>query len=317
MHALVGRAMPPGVERWPVGDEAAWHARRQADMTASVAGALLGVHEFVSYYDLWCLKAGLIERSAEDSPAMRRGRLLEDDAIQVLGEDHEGWRVAPCGFYYRHPSWRIGATPDAVAIDPLRKGFGAVQIKSVEPSIFRSKWQGEDGIEPPLWITVQAIIEATLMGASWAAVAPIVVGHGVDVPLIEIPVHAGIMDKLRAETAVFWASVEEGNAPEPDFRTDAATIAGLHPEDNGQEIDLTGSNDLPELADELAVIRARGKADEARAAEIKARFRYEIGAAEAALLGGGRRVTLRTISRPGFWVEPTTFRVLRFGSTRS
>ena len=315
LHRRVAAAIPAGVERWPVDDQAAWHARRQGDVTASVAAALLGAHEFTTFYSLWHTKAGNLPRSTDDTPAMRRGRLLEDDALQVIAEDNPSWHVAPCGFYYRAAADRLGGTPDAIAFDPLRDGFGIVQIKSVEPTIFRTKWSVEDGIPtPPLWIVVQAAIEAWLTGASWAAEAPIVVGHGIDVPVIEVPVHAGVLAKLRRLSAEFWASVEAGVAPEPDYRTDGAAIAALWPEDNGIEADLSADNELPALLDEHDSLALRLRADAKRIEEIKAAVRHKLGPNASARAAGGRRITNREQTRKGHFVEGGTSRVLRIGS---
>ena len=310
----VAAAVPAGVERWPVEDEAAWHARRAQDVTASVAGALLGAHEFTTYYGLYWTKLGFGTSDA-DSPAMRRGRLLEDDALQVLREDNPGWVVVPGGHYYRHVGSRLGGTPDAFVFDPARPGFGVAQVKSVEPSIFRTKWLAEDdGVPvPPLWIVVQVLTEAWLCGASWAAVTPIVVGHGVEVPVLPVEPHPRLIAKLQAESQTFWARIAADDSPPPDFRSDGATIAGLFPDDNGEEVDLTGANDLPVLAAELDELALRIAADKARRDEIRNAFRHALGPHEAALIGDGRRVTLRTQRRAAKWVEGGTSRVLRIG----
>src|SRR5258708_3490433 len=190
-----------------------WLACRSQDVTASIAGALLGVHPYSTAYGLYLLKKGLIAEDPEETGPMRRGRLLEPVAVQMLREDKPNWTIHdhPIGYYYRDPASRLGATPDVLATDEHGKP-GIVQIKSVEPSIFRRDWKNEDGtIEPPLWIVVQGIIEAYLTGAEWAAVAPMVVGFGLEMPVIPIPLHAGILDRLKAEVSEFWQRIEANN----------------------------------------------------------------------------------------------------------
>ena len=162
----------PGVETWPVKDRTSWLALRKSDVTASAIGSLLGVHEYMTPYALWALKSGIISEDPEETPAMMRGRLLEPVAIELLREMHPSWTITTPSTYYRDPATRIGATPDALVKDPLRKGFGVLQIKTVEPSIFRRKWQTDDRtVEPPLWIATQALVEAHLTGALWASFA--------------------------------------------------------------------------------------------------------------------------------------------------
>ena len=315
---LAARAIPAGIERFRADDRVAWLKRRQADVTASVAGALLGIHEYTTYYELFCLKAGLLPADSGESPALRRGRLLEDDALQVIAEDRPAWRVENCGFYYREPAARIGATPDAIAVDPERTGFGVIQVKSVEPGIFRSKWCSEDDEPtPPTWIVLQAVIEATLTGASWAAVAPIIVGHGLYVPVVPVPIHAGVMARLRAEVKLFWQRVESGDTPDPDFRRDGATIDAVYRDDNAQELDLTGDNHAPELCAELdGLLLARRDADD-RIEAIKAELKHKLGHHESAVLADGRRITWRAQSRAMRFQPPTDSRVLRVGRPRS
>lgn len=309
------RAIPDGIERWSADDRAAWLARRQADVTASVAGALLGIHDFTTLYGLWCLKAGLLTEDPEESAPMRRGRLLEPIALHALRED-TGWHIEPAGFYYRDPIARIGATPDAFAIDREQPGFGVVQVKSVEPSVFRTKWKTEDGtIEPPLWITVQAILEATLSGASWAVVAPLVVGHGVEVHAIPVPLHAGVMTRLRTEVAKFWRSVDANEPPDPDYAADGATIAGLWSDDNGMEIDLTADARLPQLAAERDELKIALKAATDRVAVIDAEFKHRLGPNEAARLADGRRATWRTELRRQRFQPAGEVRTLRISSS--
>lgn len=305
------RAVPAGIERWAADDRSAWLARRQADVTASVAGALLGCHEFVTPFQLWNLKAGLLAEDPEETQPMRRGRLLEPVALQVLRED-TGWAVEPAGFYYRDPAARIGATPDAFAIDPARPGFGNVQVKSVEPSAFRTKWRAEDGtIEPPLWISVQAILEAALSGASWAMVAALVVGFGAEVHPVPVPLHEGVVARLRAETARFWASIAAGTPPEPNFAADGATIAGLYPDDDGREVDLTADDQLPQLAAERDVLGQEIRTATAARDRIDAEIKHRLGPHEAARIADGRRITWRAQTRALRFQPPSETRVLR------
>ncbi len=298
---------PAHVERFRADDRAAWLKRRQDDVTASVAGALLGVHEYQTAYGLWALKSGLIAEDPEESQPMRRGRLLEPVALQVLREDRPTWQVEPCGFYYRDPVARIGATPDALAVDPEREGFGVIQVKSVEPGIYRRKWRNAEGeVEPPLWIVVQAIIESALSGASWAAVAPLVMGHGVELPVVAVPLHAGIMDRLKAEVAHFWRLVEAGTPPDPDYARDGALLEWLFdPVDD--MVDLSSDNGLPALLDERETLSASKGEAEKRLKAIKTELLVKIGPHAAATVADGRTITAKRVTRKPYAVEETSF----------
>lgn len=302
------------ITRTPITDRDMWLLLRKQDVTASVAGAVLGAHEYTTCFELWALKSGLLSEDPTETPAMRRGRLLEDDALEILAEERPEWRVEPANdVYLRAPALRIGATPDAYAVDPARAGRGVVQVKTTSDMIFRQKWKGEDGaINLPVWIAVQAIVEAKLTGATWACVALLVVGHGLDLHVIDIPLHAGIWARLVDEVTEFWGRVEHNEPPAADYARDGDTIADLWPPDEmAQPLDWSADNRAPALLDEMDEAKARVKADEARLSEIKAELTEKLAGATCARLADGREIT-RTITRRGeYLAKATTFAVLR------
>ena len=301
-------------------DRAAWLAARGRDVTASQIGALFGEHEYMTPFSLWGLKTGRIPREEEETPAMQRGRLLEPVAVQMLRERFPSWKIehnAAENVYFRDPAARMGATPDVIAMAKDRGGKGVVQIKSVEASIFKRKWLDQDGeVEPPLWIALQASLEAHLTGARWAAVAPLVVGHGLDMPLIDIPLVEGVVDAMKAKVAEFWTMIEEGREPSPDFGRDADAIEAIYHADEEAEADLTGDNRIMAMLAERAfakeAIGKYGKLLDALDAEIKSK----LGNATVAHLPGGRKITWRSSKREGFFVGPKTVRVLKVPAVR-
>jgi predicted phage-related endonuclease len=306
------------IERIPAGDRATWLELRGKDVTASAAAALLGVHPFITAYELWALKAGKIAEDPEETAPMRRGRLLEPVAVQMLREERPDWVIThntgAAQVYLRDPSVRIGATPDVLAVDPDR-GPGLVQIKTVEPGVFRAKWFTDGEVQPPLWIVIQAIIEAKLTGSSWAAVAPLVVGFGVEMPIVEIPIHEGVYDKISAEVVKFWAMIGAGEEPEPDYSRDDALLSRLDRGDNGLEVDLSTDNMLPELLEERAELKARIKADTERTKDIDSEIITKLGPHERAFIPGWR-VSRPTIRRAGYTVQPTTYRQLKISPVK-
>lgn len=301
------------IERIPITSRKAWLELRGQDVTASVAGALLGpgVHDYQTAFGLWALKTSRVLEDPEETPAMQRGRLLEPVALQLLRERHPDWEIENPGIYLRDPEARIGATPDAFARHPER-GLGIVQIKTVEPSIYRRKWLPEGNgaeAEPPLWIAVQAIIEATLAGAKWAMVTPLVVSYGLDMPEIEIPIHAGVYDRVKAEVAQFWKMVDTDSAPEPDYGRDSGIIGSMYPDANGQEIDLSADNMLPELLEERARLKQDAKEHEARIKAIDAEIAHKMGPHERAYLPGWR-LSRPTVFRKAYSVAASSYRRL-------
>lgn len=279
-------------------------------------GALLGVHPYQTAYGAWALKTGRISEDPEESPAMRRGRLLEDDALQILAEERPDWTVIPANdVYWRDTDVRLGATPDAFAIDPLRRGKGIIQVKTASDLALKRSWSVDDQIEVPLWIACQAIVEAKLTGASWAAVLLLVCGQGLEIEILDVPIHDGVFDRLVDEVRKFWAMVEAGEEPAPDYGRDGGIIAELYPEDHGTEIDLSGDNALPVLIGERIDLKAEIKATEARVGAIDTEIKAKLGDHQRAHVNGFR-VSWKTQNRAGFTVQPSTFRVLRINPAK-
>jgi predicted phage-related endonuclease len=291
------------IERRAITDEDEWHAWRRNDVTASVVSALLGANDYVSPYGLYLLKAGLISEDPEETPPMRRGRKLEPVAVGLLHEERPDWRVEQPRAYYRDPDIRLGATPDVLAVDHAEH-LGVVQIKSVEASVFRKKWIGSDDlITPPLAHVIQAITEAHLAGAEWAAVAALVVGFGIDLHVVPVPIHDGIIDKIKAEVVAFWDRIARRDPYPPDYARDGALIAAQFERCNGETVDLRGKdNALPILAAEDARLAAEIKAAKDCRDTIRAEILAKIGAAEIVLFDGGR-LTAPTVSRKAYTVK--------------
>jgi putative phage-type endonuclease len=70
-----------------------WLALRKKDVTASVAGALLGVHPYTTPYRMWAEKTGQLS-DVETTRAMQRGTAFEPVAIELLRRKHPDWIVS-------------------------------------------------------------------------------------------------------------------------------------------------------------------------------------------------------------------------------
>jgi hypothetical protein len=181
----------------------------------------------------------------------------------------------------------------------------------VEPSIFRRVWKDDDGaITPPLWIVCQAIVEAYLTGAQWAAVAAMVVGFGIDLHLVEVPIHAGVIDRIKIEVAAFWDRVVRKDPPPADYARDGKLLAKLFPQSDGEVLNRAHDNMLPILAVEDAHLAREIKKRKERRDAIKAEVLAKLGAASKATFPGGY-VTANTVQRKAYRVEATSYRDCR------
>ena len=289
----------------PITSDEQWHGLRRKVVGASEAGALVGEHEYLTYWGLWARKKGKLP-PVQDNEAMERGRYLEAVAVKMIRDRNPTWDVIQPDAHYADEQCGIGATPDLIVHDPER-GQGVIQIKSVAPSVFRKAWRDD---KPPTWIAVQALIEADLTGSTWAAVAPLVVDYGIELPIIDIPLHAGIVDTVKTEALAFWELVFSDREPDPDYRRDSALIrAALGPED-GSEIDLSQDLEVVLMLSAREALMERIKADERDKAEIDGRLVHRMGNASVARFNGGR-ITLKTVNKPAYSVKASSSRQLR------
>jgi putative phage-type endonuclease len=300
-----------------------WLALRMSDITASDVAAVCGLDPYKTPLRIYAEKTGLLAPQVENE-AMTRGRHFEKAAISWLVEKQPTWDVRKATVYLRNPELRIGATPDVVAVDPEREAFGTVQIKVIAARVFNEHWRGgADADEPatiraPIGYQLQTITEAKMLGASWAALAALVVTEfTADLHIVPVDIHDGAWTRIKNDVAFFWACVAEGRPPPVDPSRDAETIAGMYPAERiAEPMDLSGWNELPALLDERADIMARNKVDDLRKKEIETEIKARLGEHERGLCADGRVIKWRVEPRGGYTVEPSNPRVLRIAQKK-
>lgn len=319
MQAALDYAATAGLETYDIADRAAWLDRRKSDVTASVVGTLVTRHDYVTPFELYCMKHPDTRDTAhdpEETPAMRRGRILEVSHIALLQEERPDWTIERGTHYFRDPVGRSGATPDVLAYDPTRLGYGVVQLKNVSEYAFRDHWLDPSTkmVEPPLWIVLQAMDEANKTGASWAAVSAMVVSRGLDLYVIDIPIRAGVAARLAREVGEFWRRIEANDPYAPDYARDQGVISRVFGKDDGGEVDLSDNNRAHDLYYEwkaLKEIEKRGADAEKKRRELDAEIKVMLGNAAYGRLGYGR-FEARETKRAGYFVKDTSYRTVRF-----
>jgi predicted phage-related endonuclease len=121
-----------------------------------------------------------------------------------------------------------------------------------------------------------------------------------DIDIIDIPIHVGIMTKIRKESLAMWKRIETKEAPPADFKKDAETIAVLYPQDSGATIDLSSSNRIVELVDQRDKLKAResdGGAAERERKAIDTEIKAIMGEAAYGRLADGRVIVAKTQKR--------------------
>lgn len=307
-------ALPPDVVGLPIVSDEVWLAYRVQDVTASVAGALFGQHPWITAYQLWAAKSGRgavevkgrpeIDGDTITFPPAAKGHLFEPAAIEALRMLRPDWALTyPVKRYFRNRRHRIGATPDCLAIDPARPGVGVVQVKIVANDIFAEKWTDPDTgrVVPPLWIVIQAIVEARLTGASWAAIAVMRSSYTAVLSLVDVPLHERLWDALIVKVARFWAVVDGGGEPDPDYARDGEIIRRLYEEAvDGPLADLSTDRRVAEIIAIREPLKAAEKAgSEAKKARepLDNELIHKLGNHESAIGPGGVIIKAPTVRR--------------------
>jgi predicted phage-related endonuclease len=300
-----------------IGPRDEWLGWRRDNVNASEGACLFDAHPYLTSYKLWALYSGLIEPDP-DSPILRRGRLLEPVAVDLLHEEQPNWQIWRPHVYLHDPEFRIGATPDVYAertehapagslwrTGQRHRSRGNVQIKTAGHFAFRRNWIDPDTqlVEIPLWIAVQSSIEAYLSDSDWTAVAVMAVGDGgIDFHVEEFPIKLGLIDRYKELVGEFWEAVRLGRPPAINFDRDAATLFDVYADDDGSMVDLT--------REVLSAEEKRGREAETERKKIDAKIIARLGNAASARIGPVL-VYAKTVKNKGYTVDPFQYRSVR------
>lgn len=292
----------------PVGDRESWLRRRKQDITASEIGAVFGLHPYKTPLQLWADKTSeLIENV--DNAAMRRGRWLEDAVIAACRDQHPDWEITKPGIYVRAPAHRIGATPDAVA----NGGKIIVQCKTVAERSFKG-WDDA----PPAHYQLQALMEAMLLNAEHAILAVLITSaYGADYREYDVPRHPAAEARILEGVAKFWAQIEQGETPKPDYAADLEILGKLNaPDDALPPLDLSTDNYIGDLLERREALLAQKISIEAELDAIKGQVVEKLAKHTVALLPGWK-ITNKTQTRKAYTVKESSSAVLRITRTNA
>jgi putative phage-type endonuclease len=286
-----------------------WLAARLHGIGSSEAPAVMGVSPWVSRYQLWAEKCGLVTRESPGTGPARWGLLLE----RTIAEEYEretGRRLIDLGSFTVCRSLDrpfLFATHDRVIESVAGRGPGILSIKTADKSK-GDQWPGPHG--PPLDYQVQLQHELAVSGYEWGAFAVLIGGN--DFRTFDIERNPDFIEKLENECFRFWHEVEAGIAPAVDA-SDATTktIRRLYPTDDGQTVYLPDEASAWDRERDEALAMIRDGKHRQQLAENQ--ITSALGTATYGLLPGGARYVFKAKSRKGYThtVQPATWRELR------
>ena len=278
--------------------EAEWLEWRKADITSTEAAALFGASPYTTAYELHHVKAGLLQTEFNENERMTWGKRLEAAIAYGVAEDY-GLIVEPFKSYMRIPEVRMGASFDFKIVgitdhftgdESVRKMFvqfgpGILEIKNVDSLQFRRVWLDDgENIEAPSHIEFQVQAQLEVADMEWSMLAPLVGGNTPKVILRERDRVVG--QAIIHQVHEFWARIEAGTPPAPDFTKDADTVSRLYVDNDGSSRDLSENFRLIQLCQEYKKAAADEKAAKERKSAAKAEILTIIESAKSVTTNG-------------------------------
>ena len=302
---------PMTIERIPIADDREeWRTLRRKHVTASILAALptFRCHPYRTPLSVYMEKRG-VEFPERDNKVMRRGRIFEPAVPKAVSEERPQWHLEEVGAYYCDFQARTGASPDYFIFgDP--RGRGVLQCKTLNRDAYEEDWL--NGTMAPAWVVLQVRLETMMTEAAFGVIAGLTVeSYDPQLALIEVPRDAVAEREIEKAIQDFWHDVDAGKEPDPVFGTDTDLIRKLTGrEESGLTFDGRLRNDLPDMLEQRALLKARMKRDEARCTEIDDEIRFTMGAAESVVGLRNWGITYRTRTVSGYTVETKTRRQL-------
>lgn len=263
-----------------------------AQFRASVVGAgevaaLFDASPWLTHFELWQRKVGNIAtpefnaRNFDGTPVNSRihwGVKLEK---LVIEEACERWGYEPLETPKRVDNGAgLGGHPDKRVRCPDR-GVGVLEVKTVD-WLERKKW----GDEPPAHYLIQPNTYAGLCKVEWFDVIVMVLGGNTDLERHQYDFRPKLYAETERRVAEFWASIEAGKSPKPDYSRDGDALAELYGSPDDTVIDLRADNRMPSLMQEYLDAKADEKAAAARVDAAKAEILEKLGSNSTALVDG-------------------------------
>lgn len=278
----------------------------------------MGLHDYKSPARVWREKMG-IDTATEPNDRMLDGLDQEPAADKRIRREFPRWAIQRSNVYVRDTDLRIGATPDLEVFDLDRPGFGVVDTKVPLYRNYERDWLS-DPLGAPIYYRVQVIVQAKLLGASWAALAaymwvPQKERH--ELHIVDVEIDEELWQRAVSSVAEFWADFDRSICPPIDPAKDSDLIKAIWPTDDGSTIDLSADNRVAVLVDERMRLKAVAKDIEKDVNYFDTEIRDKMGAHTYGLLADGRRIQLKTVTKEPYTVTPKSYREMRILKNRS
>jgi predicted phage-related endonuclease len=282
------------------------------DITGSEAGALFGLHRYLTPAQLYANKVASSEADDASNAVQTRGMRLEPFVASIVQDRIGPMAVGKEAHYYRNAKRRIGGTPDYMIHEGNRRGV--LEVKTIGQRDFIDKWRGGDPegeIIPEMWqlIQIQTYMWLTNSTFGKVAVMPVSDWAPLDVHIVDVPRKPEIIEELLKRVDRFWEQVRSGVPPEFNLDKDTAAIKALFGAAKpGKQIDLRSDSEMQLLLDWREKYKSIEKANKKDLERVENSIRLKLGDCESALVDGWFAVELKNVHRKEYTVAETDFR---------
>lgn len=249
---------------------------------ASEVAILFGVSPFGTLFQKWHEKAGSVPpENLDDNERVMAGQYLEA-GIGAWAAKKWDWPLENVREYIQHPT----VAQFGCSLDFATTNGEPVETKVVDYLVFRDEWDAESDeiLDAPAHYLLQVQSQLACTGKDHGWLLACVGGNRL--LRMRVDRHPGVIARIETEVDAFWDSVREGREPPPDFSSDGPTISRLHCVGNGEWLDLTDNNRLPDLCSTYKAAKAQEKDAKGEADTALAEIRSIIGSAAGASCAG-------------------------------
>lgn len=284
-------------------NEQHWLELRTRDLTSTEISALFGLSPYLTEFELYHRKvAGEVVRLTP-SERMVWGTRLEASIAAGAAEDR-GWKVQPRKGYTRIDDLRIGSSFDFEIEAVDARGAGLLEVKNVDGAAFARNWieHADGSIEAPAHIELQLQHQLYVADLAWGAIAVLVGGNTLHV--LERARDHQVASAIRAKAAAFWAQVDAGTPPQPNYERDAEFIL-QHLRANANEGEVVQADtDLEVLLTAYRSVSDQLNELEQSKEELKARVLDRVGTASKIVANVGTVTCGVVKDSPGKLITP-------------
>jgi putative phage-type endonuclease len=286
-----------------------WLSLRSKNINSTEVSALFNCNPYMTHYELWHLKKGLIQDSFSENERTKWGTRLQDSIAYGVAEDR-GWKIQKMEEYMYDPNYRIGSSFDffiPILKETLQPAL--LEIKNVDSLAFKNGWIVDDNseIESPLHIELQLQHQMFIAGFNKAYIAALVGGN---TPVIlERDRDEEVVKNILKKCEEFWKSIDMGIPPEPNFEKDFDTIKEVYKVAKKAKA-IEGNSKIKELAEEYSRLNERAAEIDKKKESIKGQLLLYMSDAEY-IIGDGFKVSAGLVSKKEHTVKSSVSRQVK------